>query len=96
MAYENLVVEREDNIGIIALNRPPANPINLGVIDELDAVLTEWELDKAVRAIIITGAGEKGFSAGFDDFQQRRLVAHPNTTNALHRNTDSGFFDCLL
>jgi enoyl-CoA hydratase/carnithine racemase len=66
MAYENIIVEREDNIGIIALNRPPANPINLAVLDELDAVLTEWEKDKAVRAIIITGAGEKVFSAGFD------------------------------
>jgi enoyl-CoA hydratase/carnithine racemase len=66
MAYENLIVAREDNIGIIALNRPPVNPINLAVIDELDAVLTEWEKDKAVRAIIITGAGDKGFSAGFD------------------------------
>ena len=50
MAYENLIVEREDNIGIIALNRPPANPINLAVLNELDAVLTEWEKDKAVRA----------------------------------------------
>jgi enoyl-CoA hydratase/carnithine racemase len=38
----------------------------LAVLDELDAVLTEWEKDKAVRAIIITGAGERGFSAGFD------------------------------
>ena len=66
MAYENLIVEREDNIGIIALNRPPANPINLAVLDEMDAVLTGWEKDKAVRAIIITGAGEKIFSAGFD------------------------------
>jgi enoyl-CoA hydratase/carnithine racemase len=66
MAYENLIVEREDNIGIIALNRPPANPINLALLDELDAVLTDWEKDKAVRAIIITGAGEKGFSAGLD------------------------------
>jgi enoyl-CoA hydratase/carnithine racemase len=66
MAYENLIVEREDNIGIIALNRPPANPINLAVLDELDAVLTEWEKDKAVRAIIITGAGEKVFTAGLD------------------------------
>ena len=66
MAYENLIVERKDNIGIIYLNRPPANPINLAVLDELDAVLTEWEKDKAVRAIIITGAGERGFSAGFD------------------------------
>jgi len=66
MAYENLIVERENNVGTITLNRPPANPINLAVLDELDAVLTEWEKDKAVRAIIITGAGERGFSAGFD------------------------------
>ena len=66
MAYENLVVEREDLIGIITLNRPPANPINLAVLNELDTALTEWEKDKGVRAIIITGAGERGFSAGFD------------------------------
>jgi enoyl-CoA hydratase/carnithine racemase len=66
MTYENLIVEREDNVGIITLNRPPANPINVSVLDELDAVLTEWEKDKAVRAIIVTGAGERGFSAGFD------------------------------
>jgi enoyl-CoA hydratase/carnithine racemase len=66
MAYVNLVVERDDNIGIITLNRPPANPINFSVLSELDAVLTEWEKDKAVRAVIITGAGERGFSAGFD------------------------------
>jgi enoyl-CoA hydratase/carnithine racemase len=66
MAYENLVVEQEENVGIITLNRPPANPINLAVLNELDAVLTEWEKDKAVRAVIITGAGERGFSAGFD------------------------------
>ncbi len=66
MAYENLIVEREDLTGIITLNRPPANPINLSVLNELDAVLTEWEADKAVRAVIITGAGDRGFSAGFD------------------------------
>ncbi len=66
MAYENLVVEQEENIGIITLNRPPANPINFAVLNELDEVLTKWEKDKAVRAIIITGAGERGFSAGFD------------------------------
>jgi len=66
MAYENLIVEQEENVGIITLNRPPANPINFAVLNELDAVLTEWEKDKAVRAIIITGAGERGFSAGFD------------------------------
>ena len=66
MAYENIIVEREDNIGIISLNRPPANPINLAMLDELDAVLTEWENDKTVKVVIITGAGDKVFSAGFD------------------------------
>lgn len=66
MAYANLIVQREENIGIITLNRPPANPINLSVLNELDQVLSEWEKDKTVRAVIITGAGERGFSAGFD------------------------------
>ena len=66
MAYENLIVEQEESIGIITLNRPPANPINFAVLNELDEVLTKWEKDKALRAIIITGAGERGFSAGFD------------------------------
>jgi len=65
MAYQNIIVEQEDNIGIITLNRPPANPINLGILEELRTVLTGWEQDKAVRAIIITGGG-KIFSAGFD------------------------------
>src|SRR4030043_1461217 len=66
MAYENLIVEREENIGIIALNRPPANPINLGLLDDLEAALNEFEKDKAIRALIITGAGERSVSAGFD------------------------------
>lgn len=81
MAYENLIVEREDNIGIIALNRPPANPINVAILDELDAVLKEWEKDKTVRAIIITGAGEKVFSAGFDV----KTVGTPEGDNAMPR-----------
>jgi len=66
MAYEALIVEREENVAIITLNRPPANPINLTVLDELEAVLNEFEKDKAVRALIISGAGERSFSAGFD------------------------------
>jgi enoyl-CoA hydratase/carnithine racemase len=66
MAYENLIVERDGNIGIITLNRPPANPINLATQNELDQALTEFEKDKAIRVLIVTGSGEKGFSAGFD------------------------------
>jgi enoyl-CoA hydratase/carnithine racemase len=66
MAYETLIVEREENIAVITLNRPPANPVNLTVLNELEKVLNEFKNDKSVRAIIITGSGDRGFSAGFD------------------------------
>ncbi len=84
MAYENLVVEREGLVGIITLNRPPANPINLSVLNELDAAFTEWEKDKEVRAVIITGAGERGFSAGFDI----KTAGTPDGANAMTRGQE--------
>ena len=84
MAYENLVVEQEGNVGVITLNRPPANPINLSVLNELDDVFTKWERDKAVRAVIITGAGERGFSAGFD----LKTAGTPDGENAMCRGQE--------
>jgi enoyl-CoA hydratase/carnithine racemase len=66
MAYETIIIEREDNVGIITLNRPPANPINSTLLSELNQALTEFKEDKAIRALIITGAGDRFFSAGFD------------------------------
>ena len=66
MAYETLIVEKEGNIGIITLNRPPANAVNFALLNDLEKALDQFEEDKEVRALIITGVGEKGFSAGFD------------------------------
>jgi len=66
MAYDTLILEKEGAVGIITLNRPPVNPFNYAAIDNLSKALTELEMDKAVRAVIITGGGEKAFSAGFD------------------------------
>jgi len=66
MAYETIIIEHEDNVGIITLNRPPANPINSTLLSELNQALTEFKADKAIRALIITGAGDRFFSAGFD------------------------------
>ena len=66
MAYETIIIEREDNVGIITLNRPPANPINSTLLSELSQALAEFKGDKAIRALIITGAGDRFFSAGFD------------------------------
>jgi enoyl-CoA hydratase/carnithine racemase len=66
MAYDTLILEREGAVGIITLNRPPVHPFNYAAIDNLGKAMTELENDKSVRSILITGGGEKAFSAGFD------------------------------
>ncbi len=66
MAYETLVLTREERFAIVTLNRPPANAISDTLMRELNAALTELEADDAVRAVIITGAGDKIFCAGAD------------------------------
>jgi len=66
MAYENLILERRGHINIITLNHPPVNAWNLGLMEDFEKAIDEIENDKDVRVLIITGAGEKCFSAGFD------------------------------
>src|SRR5262245_23607075 len=66
MAYETLILAREDTFAVITLNRPPANAISEGLMRELNAALSELDLDSAVRSIIITGAGDRIFCAGAD------------------------------
>jgi len=67
MTYQNILVERQDRIAIITLNRPQVrNALSQATVDELDAAIDELGTDEGVRAIIITGAGEKAFAAGAD------------------------------
>ncbi len=66
MPYETIRVEPADRIATITLNRPPMNPISTQMIDELNAVLDDIEKDIDIRAVILTGAGEKAFCAGAD------------------------------
>jgi enoyl-CoA hydratase/carnithine racemase len=66
MVYDTLLLENDGPIGIISLNRPPAHPFNYGAMDNLAKAFTEVENDPSIRSIIITGSGDKAFSAGFD------------------------------
>ena len=66
MAYETLILTREERFAIVTLNRPPANAISETLMRELNAALSELESDDAVRAVIVTGAGDKIFCAGAD------------------------------
>jgi enoyl-CoA hydratase len=66
MAYETLIVEKEENIAIIKLNRPPVNSLNVQAYSDIYDAFCELENDDAVGAIVITGAGDKAFAAGLD------------------------------
>jgi enoyl-CoA hydratase len=66
MAYETLIVEIEDYVSLIRLNRPDAmNALNSTLMRELAAAVTAAEDNDKVRCIVITGS-EKAFAAGAD------------------------------
>ena len=64
---KTLLYAVENGVGIVTINRPEAmNALNAQVLEDLDTVLDKIEKDKNVRALILTGAGEKAFVAGAD------------------------------
>jgi enoyl-CoA hydratase len=63
----DIIVAVEDHIAVLMLNRPERlNALSYGLIDELMAALDRIEVDPDVRAVILSGAGERAFSAGAD------------------------------
>jgi len=67
MAFENLLLERDGSIAIVTINRPRVlNALNTPTMDELAAAMRELAADESVRAIVLTGSGEKAFVAGAD------------------------------
>lgn len=66
MTYDSVLYEVADHIATITLNEPEKlNPMSKGIQADTIAALGEANLDRAVRVVIITGAG-RGFSAGGD------------------------------
>jgi enoyl-CoA hydratase len=67
MAYKHLLYEEKDGIGILTLNRPDKlNAFNTQLFQEFYEVLTEIQKNPQIKAVIITGAGQKAFCAGAD------------------------------
>jgi enoyl-CoA hydratase len=67
MSYKNLLVRHENHISYITINRPDKlNALNKETIEELSDAFKKGEADSNVRAIIVTGSGEKAFVAGAD------------------------------
>ena len=66
MPFETLLLERGDGHAVVTLNRPPANTISQKLVLELDAAVDELARDDDVRAIVLTGAGDRIFCGGAD------------------------------
>lgn len=67
MTFDNLLLERDGAVAVVTLNRPKVlNALNNQTLAELSACMADLKADAGVRAIILTGAGEKSFVAGAD------------------------------
>ncbi len=85
MNYQDITVTTRDFVSTIMLNRPPANAINLGIREELNQAIIELEQSKDTRVLIITGAGDKGFSAGMDVADIANIRKGPNGNEVFNR-----------
>jgi enoyl-CoA hydratase len=67
MNFETLLVEREGAVAVVTINRPKVlNALNTATITELERAMLDLRADDSVKAIVLTGAGEKSFVAGAD------------------------------
>jgi len=65
--YQYILVERDERVGIVTLNRPKElNALNFQLVSELAEALEAFDRDDSIGCMIITGAGQKAFAAGAD------------------------------
>ena len=70
-----MLVERRGAVGVVTLNRPEKlNALNRALVARLGEALRELDQDDAIGAIVLTGAGERAFSAGGDMSEQVRAL----------------------
>ena len=65
--YEYILVERDERVGIVMLNRPKElNALSFSLVGELADALEAFDRDESIGCIVLTGSGEKAFAAGAD------------------------------
>lgn len=80
----NLLMEVENNAAVITINRPKSlNALNTETLEELNKLLAEVRDNKAIKVLILTGAGEKAFVAGADISEMVNATAEEGRAMAL-------------
>lgn len=88
---EPILVERRGRVGLVTLNRPEKlNALNSALVNQLEQALQTLDGDDEIGAIVITGAGERAFSAGGDMAEQvaaldeSRMFPRVNASAVVH------------
>jgi enoyl-CoA hydratase len=93
MTFENLLIERDDAVAIVTFNRPKVlNALNTQTLTELSEAIAGFKADAGVRAVVLTGAGEKAFVAGADI---NELAVHTPIEGQQHGRRGQQIFDAI-
>jgi len=63
---KNIIYEKDEGVAKITINRPPFNILNVETLREIAKALEDVGKDDSIKVLVITGAGEKAFSAGVE------------------------------
>jgi enoyl-CoA hydratase len=93
MSFDNLLLERDAAIAVVTINRPKVlNALNAATLDELQRVVLDLGQDASIRAVILTGAGDKSFVAGADI---NELAVQTPTSAREHALKGQRLFDAI-
>src|SRR6266542_2230056 len=93
MAFDNLLLERDGLVAIVTINRPNVlNALDRLTIDSLRRAILDLKSDDSVRAIVLTGAGDRSFGAGADITE---LAVQTPTGGREHAVTGQHVFDVI-
>ncbi len=82
MEYDHIEVQFDNGLGTITLNRPPVNVLNIAMMEEINGVLSSWQGQKDLKAVLFDAKG-KCFSAGVDVGEHMGDLA-PKMIDAFH------------
>ena len=83
MSTAPLLVERRDAVAVVSINDPPWNRMSLAFMDELERQVAALEQDDAIRAVVLTAAGDDNFSVGMNLKELPRGIEQKGSADAL-------------
>ena len=83
----NVLLEKKGHIAVATINRPKAlNALNSQVLEDIDQLVEQVKADDEIRALVITGSGEKAFVAGADIGEMSTLTKEGGEAFGKHGN----------